>query len=134
MYNKRRLTLSIIWIIIGVILVYLSCTDAIDSSMFIGFGGGLTAIGLFQVIRHIRYRSDSAYREKLDIAQTDERYRYISLRAWAVSGYATLIVTAICGVVAYIQGKSDVAESLLCLVAFVALAYSVAFFVLNKKC
>ena len=51
----------------------LSIAEVLDSSLYSGMGGALTAVGILQTIWHIRYRNDPAYREKIDTEIHDER-------------------------------------------------------------
>ena len=55
-YNNKRLALSIFWIVLGAVLVWLSVTETIDSSIYSGIGGGLIAVGMIRIVQIIRYR------------------------------------------------------------------------------
>ena len=64
-YNGRKLVISSLWIVIGVTLWVLSFLEKIPSELWSGIGGGLIAVGILQVVRNIKYRTDSNYKEKL---------------------------------------------------------------------
>lgn len=52
--NKKRMALSVFWIIIGVILFVLALMQIIDQSMWAGIGGGLIGAGAAMLIRNIK--------------------------------------------------------------------------------
>ena len=79
MNNNRRLVLSIFWVVLGLVLVVLSIAEVLDSSVYAGMGGALTAVGALQVIRNLRYRGNEEYREKVDTEVNDERNRFLRM-------------------------------------------------------
>ena len=46
-YNNKRLALSIFWIILGAVLMWLSIAEFVDSTYWSGMGGALIAVGAF---------------------------------------------------------------------------------------
>ena len=86
MYTNKRLALSIFWVVAGATLMVLSIAEVLDSSLWSGMGGAFTAVGILQTIRHIRYRKDPAYREKIDTEVHDERNRWIRMKSWSWTG------------------------------------------------
>ena len=63
-YNNKRLALSIFWVVLGIVLLGLSVADVLDSSMYAGMGGALIVVGIFQILRNLRYRKSSDYRKR----------------------------------------------------------------------
>ncbi|MBR3247093.1 MAG: hypothetical protein IKG03_01690, partial [Clostridiales bacterium] len=78
-YDNKRLALSIFWTILGITLIILSFTEVLQSSLYGGMGGGLTVVGVFQIIRNLRYRKDAEYREKIDTEASDERNSFLRM-------------------------------------------------------
>ena len=76
-YNNKRLALSVFWVVLGAALLVLSIAEVLDSSVYAGMGGALIAVGVFQVLRNLRYRKDSDYREKIDTEAGDERNHFL---------------------------------------------------------
>jgi hypothetical protein len=132
-YNNKRLALSIFWIILGVTLFILAITEVLDSTLYSGMGGALIAVGILQVIRNLRYRKDSDYKEKIDIKFTDERNKYISMKAWAFTGYMVVLIEAIAAVVAIILGKHVIQQVLLDSICLIVSIYWISYLVFNKK-
>ena len=90
MGKNYRFFLSFFWILLGVALCVcngLGWIEAYWSSM----GFTFIIVGILQVIRQIRYRTNEAYRERFDTESRDERNRFIANKAWAWAGYLFVI-------------------------------------------
>ncbi|MBP3208827.1 MAG: hypothetical protein J6M64_02805 [Oscillospiraceae bacterium] len=132
-YNNRRLALSIFWAVVGIVLTVLSVAEVLDSSLYAGMGGGLTAVGVLQSIRNIRYRKDTEYREKIDIEYSDERSRFLRMKSWSWAGYIVVLIEAVGVVVATILGEETIRMVLSYSVCLILVAYWVSYLVLSKK-
>lgn len=84
-YNKKKLILNIMWLIIGITLITLELTGIISNTIFACMGGSFFAIGMLQTVRIIKYHSNKEYKEKMDITYSDERNRYVHIKALAFS-------------------------------------------------
>ena len=107
-YDNKRLALSIFWTILGITLIILSFTEVLQSSLYGGMGGGLTVVGVFQIIRNLRYRKDAEYKEKIDTEASDERNSFLRMKSWSWAGYITVLVEAIGAVIAMIRGQETI--------------------------
>lgn len=105
--NKKRMTLSIVWIVIGVILLILSLTETINQSVWAGMGGGLVGVGLVQLFRNIKYGTNQEYREKIDTQNSDERNKFLSNKAWAWAGYCYVMIAAAATIILLIVGRPE---------------------------
>ncbi|MBQ1303207.1 MAG: hypothetical protein IIY29_07710 [Firmicutes bacterium] len=133
MNNNRRLMLSIFWVVLGLVLVVLSIAEVLDSSVYAGMGGALTAVGALQVIRNLRYRGNEEYREKVDTEVNDERNRFLRMKSWSWAGYIVVLVEAIGVIVAMIMGKETVQMILAYSVCLILCAYWISYLVLSRK-
>lgn len=133
MNNNRRLVLSIFWVVLGLVLVVLSIAEVLDSSVYAGMGGALTAVGALQVIRNLRYRGNEEYREKVDTEVNDERNRFLRMKSWSWAGYIVVLVEAIGVVVAMIMGKETIQMILAYSVCLILCAYWISYLVLSRK-
>ena len=132
-YNNKRLALSVFWVVLGAALLVLSVAEVLDSSVYAGMGGALIAVGVLQVLRNLRYRKDSDYREKIDTEAGDERNRFLRMKSWAWTGYIVVLVQCIASVVAMVLGKSEIQQVLLCSVALIVGVYWIAYMILARK-
>ena len=132
MKEKLRFGLSIFWVLLGVVLCGLGVAEVIDS-FWSGMGGGLIGVGLMQTIRHIRYRKDEEYREKVDTENRDERNKFISGRAWAWAGYCFVLIAAVGSVIAHVLGERELSLFASFSVCLILLLYWVCWLVLRKK-
>lgn len=133
MNNNRRLVLSIFWVVLGLVLVVLSIAEVLDSSVYAGMGGALTAVGALQVIRNLRYRGNEEYRKKVDTEVNDERNRFLRMKSWSWAGYIVVLVEAIGVIVAMIMGKETVQMILAYSVCLILCAYWISYLVLSRK-
>ena len=132
-YNNKRLALSIFWVVLGLVLVVLSAAEVLNDSVYAGMGAALAVVGGLQLGRHIKYRRDPEYREKIDIEAGDERYKSIRLQSWAWTGYLFILVAAVVSVVAYFMGQAVVQQTLCYSICFMLVVYWIANVILNRK-
>ena len=110
MKSNRRMILSIFWVVLGAALLGANLTGLLGD-YWGGLGGGLLGVGVFQVIRNVRYLNNPEYREKVNTANNDERNRFLANKAWAWAGYLYVLVAAIATIVFHIIGKQELATA-----------------------
>ena len=110
MKSNRRMILSIFWVVLGAALLGANLTGLLGD-YWGGLGGGLLGVGVFQVIRNVRYLNNPEYREKVNTANNDERHRLLANKAWAWAGYLCVLVAAIATIVFQIIGKQELATA-----------------------
>lgn len=132
-YSNKKLALSIFWVIAGMTLMILSIAEVLDSSVWSGMGGALTAVGALQTIRNIRYRKDPAYREKIDTEVSDERNNWIRMKSWTCTGIVVIIVEGIAGIVAMILGERMIQQILSYSVCLILCVYWITWLILSRK-
>ena len=133
MYNNKRLALSIFWVVLGAVLIVLTVTGKLDSSLYSGMGGALLAIGVLQVIKNLKYRTDPGYREKIDTEVNDERNRYLHMKSWSWAGYMTVIIEGIGVVVFTILRQQLILQVLSWSVCLLVFSYWVSYMILSRK-
>ena len=133
MYDNKRLFLSIFWVVLGAVLLILAETGVLDSPRYSGMGVAFIIVGALQIARHIRYRRDPAYREKIDTAFSDERNRFLRMKSWSWAGYIAILVESVGVIVAIILGEETVRLILSFSVCLILVAYWVSYLVLSRK-
>lgn len=133
MYDNKRLFLSIFWLVLGAVLLILAETGVLDSPRYSGMGVAFIIVGALQIARHIRYRRDPAYREKIDTAFSDERNRFLRMKSWSWAGYIAVIAEGIGAVVAAVRGQETVQMVLSYSVCLLVGAYYISYLVLSRK-
>ncbi len=128
----RRMILSIIWVIIGATLFVLGIMEIIDE-FWSGFGGGLIAVGILQIIRHIKYRTNYEYKEKVDTEVNDERNKFLSNKAWAWTGYIFVLCAAVGSVVFRVVGKYELSQLCAMAICLMTFIYFVTYIILKRK-
>ena len=104
MKYDRRMVLSIFWVLLGAALFICSALGMVDS-YWSGMGGGFLVVGIIQLIRHIRYRKNEDYREKVDVANSDERNRFLTGKAWAWAGYLFVLISGVATIALKVAGQ-----------------------------
>lgn len=133
MYDNKRLFLSIFWVVLGAVLLILAETGVLDSPRYSGMGVAFIIVGALQIARHIRYRRDPVYREKIDTAFSDERNRFLRMKSWSWAGYIAVIAEGIGAVVAAVRGQETEQMVLSYSVCLLVGAYYISYLVLSRK-
>ncbi|MBQ3520363.1 MAG: hypothetical protein IJA50_00510 [Firmicutes bacterium] len=101
---KDRRILSVVWVVIGLVLIGLAFAGKVDS-FWNGMGSALLIVGALQLLRYHRFNKNEAYREKMEIEVNDERNHFIRNKAWAWSGYLFILIAGVSVVVFKIIGQ-----------------------------
>lgn len=129
---KDRRLLSVVWVVIGLVLIGLAFAGKVDS-FWNGMGSAILIVGALQLLRYHRFNKNEAYREKMEIEVNDERNHFIRNKAWAWSGYLFILIAGVSVVVFKIIGQellSMVASMAVCLILVL---YWVSYYVLKRK-
>ena len=130
--KNKRIIFSIIWVILGAGLIVASTVSPLDS-YWMGMGGGLLFVGLLQLFRIRKYNQNSEYKEAVDIAESDERNKFLRAQAWAYTGYILVLTFALGSIILAIWGQellSILASGCVCLIV---LLYWIIYHILNRK-
>lgn len=99
-----NVTINIMWIVIGMVLVSLAFAGKVDT-FWNGMGTALLIVGIIHLLRIRRLNRNADYREKVEIAENDERNHFLRGKAWAWSGYLFIIICAVSSIVLRIAGQ-----------------------------
>lgn len=132
MSNNRRIFLNIFWIVLGTILIITSKMEMIGD-IYIGFGGGLIGVGVVQLFRNIKYRTNKEYKEQVDVEIGDERNRYIRMKAWSWTGYFSVIILGLITIICMVFSQMlymKISSYALCIVLML---YWVSYVIIKRK-
>lgn len=129
---NKRMILSIFWIVLGAAL-FIGCTLGALDNYWSGMGGGLMAVGVLQLIRYIKYKTNAEYKENVDTAVNDERNKYISNKAWAWAGYIFVLIAGLAVVVFKITGREELSIMAAYSVCLIMILYWISYTLLRKK-
>lgn len=129
---KRRVILSLFWVLTGTVLTVLGMLDIIDS-YWCGMGGGLIGAGAVQTYRFYRYHRDAEYREEMDIQNKDERNHFISGKAWAWAGYFFVIINGVAVVALRLMGYEELSLWAAYSVCLIVVLYWLCWLWLRRK-
>lgn len=132
MKSNKRLLMSLIWLILGMILFPLGLTGSIDS-YWSGLGTALLTIGILQLLRYHRLLKNETYREKMEIELSDERNRYLRAQAWSWAGYLFVLIVAVASLVLQLFGQELLSSAASCAICLMLLLYCISYLVLKKK-
>ena len=130
--KKKDVIFGVIWFLLGLVLTVLCCLGTLDE-FWSGMGSALMVVGVVRLLRSYRFSRSETYREKREVAETDERLHFIRNKAWAWAGYLFIIICAIATIIFKLLG-----QDLLCMflggsVCLMLVLFWVCFFVLKKK-
>lgn len=123
---------SIIYIIIGVILLGLGFAGKVDE-FWNGMGSALLVIGVIQLLRRYRLDKNEAYREKMEIENNDERNKFIRNKAWAWAGYLFVMIMAVASIVLKVLEQDLLSTAAGGAVCLMILLFWGAYFFLKRK-
>lgn len=132
MKQDKRMILSCVWVVLGLVLIILAFMEKVDA-FWNGMGTALVVVGALQLLRFRRFNRNEAYREKVEIAMTDERNHYIRNKAWAWSGYLFIIIAAIMTLVFKLLGQELLSMAASGGVCLMLVLYWISWGVLRKK-
>lgn len=133
-FNKRKLIISIIWIVLGIVFVALDVIGIAPDSAFTAIGVAWIIVGALQIYKNIKYHTNEDYKERVDIASTDERNRFIRMKAWSYAGYIFILGSATVSIVLFITGLQVYAQILSYCMCSILVVYYIAYLILQKKC
>ena len=133
MYNNRKLALSIFWIVMGAVLMGLSVAEVLDSSIYAGMGGALVGVGILQVIRNLRYRTNPSYQEKIDTEVNDERNQFLSMKSWSWTGRIVVLVEGVGMIVAIALSQQTIQRMLSYSICLIVATYWITYMILAKR-
>lgn len=131
--KKQRFIASIIEIVLGIILVVCCISGIIEDAYWNGMGTALIVVGVLQLIRHIRYKTNDDYRENVDIEVNDERNKYLSMKAWSWAGYLFVLIVAVAAIILKIYGQDDMVHLASGSVCVIMLLYWGSYMILRRK-
>lgn len=132
-YNKKKMAVSVFWVILGSALIILDAMGIIDNSICSGLGGGWIVIGIMQIYKNLKYHSDADYKEKIDVELSDERNRYIRMKAWAWAGYIFIIGAAIVSIVLFVMKQTAYGQIISYCMCSVLVFYWLSYILLQRK-
>jgi len=131
--NKLKLRTSIVEILLGAAFCIGVFSGLIKDDYWTSFGIVIAAVGIANLIRCFHYENNEDYREKIDIAATDERNRYLSTKAWAWAGYWYVLGGAISTIVFKLMGREDLMTFASFSVCILMVLYWLNYLYLKKK-
>ena len=132
MGKNYRFFLSVFWILLGAVLCACYGFGLIEE-YWSSMGFALIVVGILQVIRHIRYRTNETYRETVNTAVQDERNKYLATKAWSWAGYLYVLIAAVATIVlkiAELEQYIPITAGSLCTILVL---YWVSYLFLRKK-
>lgn len=132
MKYSKKIFISIFWVVLGAVLLYLQFNYTLDS-YWSGLGTAFIVIGALQIFRQVKYRTNAQYREDIDTKNNDERNRYISTKAWAWAGYLYMLAGAVAIIILQIMGLKDISQIISYTVCALLIFYWVSYLFLRKK-
>lgn len=132
MKQDKRIIVSVMWVIIGVVLICLAFAGKVDM-FWNGMGSGLLVVGIIQLLRFYRFHKNAVYREKIELEINDERHVFIRAKAWAWTGYLFVIISAVSSMIFRIFEQNLLSMAASGAVCLTLVLYWVSYIILKRK-
>lgn len=129
---KLRFVFSIIWLVLGIVLVGLAFAGYVDD-FWNGMGSAFLVLGIVQLLRRYRLNKNEEYREKVNIEENDERNHFLRNKAWAWTGYVFVLSAAVLSIVLRILGQDTLSMVASMAVCYMLIVFWISYAVLKKK-
>ena len=130
--KAKSYLVSMIYIIVGSILIGLGFAGKVDE-FWNGMGSALLVLGTIQLIRRYRFNKNEAYREKIEIAEKDERNHFLRNKAWAWAGYLYVMIMAVACIVLRVVGQDTLSLAASGSVCLMLVLFWISFLILKRK-
>ena len=130
--KKIDIIFGAIWLLLGLVLTILCCLETLDD-FWSGMGSALLVIGALRLLRGYRLSKNETYREKIEVAETDERFRFIRNKAWAWAGYLFIIICSLSVIIFKLLRQDLLSVAFGGAVCLMIVLFWGCFFILNKK-
>ena len=130
--SKKRMIPRIVELLAGIVLLGLGIAGKVDE-FWSGMGGALIGVGSMYLMQSIRYQKNPEYRENVDTERNDERNKFLSMKAWQLTGGWFVIIAAVGTFIFKFAGREDLmmlSSGAVCLMIFM---YWIFFLYLRKK-
>ena len=132
MKQNSRVIVSIIWLVVGGIVISLSFAGKVDE-FWNSMGFALIVVGLIQLIRFYWLYNNKEYREKMEIEESDERNHFIRNKSWAWTGYLFILTASVFIIIFKIMNQDLLFFVTSMVVCFMLLLYWICYNVLKRK-
>ena len=132
MKNNRRIIAYVIYIVLGIALLVLSGTGAVDA-FWGGMGTAFLAVAVLRLVWMYRYAKDENYRETVEIEKKDERNHFLRSKAWAWAGYLFILIAAVLAIGMRLAGQELLSVAAGTAVSLMVLLYWGSLLVLRRK-
>ena len=132
MMKAKSYLVSVIYIMIGMILLGCSFAGLVDE-FWNGMGAALLIVGAIQFIRRYRFNKNEAYREKIEIAEKDERNHFLRNKAWAWAGYLYVMIMAVACIVLRVVGQDVLSIAVSGSVCLMLVLFWISYHILKRK-
>ena len=129
---KKRTVYYVTLVAIGLVLIALAFMGKLDE-FWNGMGFGLAIVGALRLLKDHRLQKNEAYREEVEIAETDERYRFLRGKAWSWAGYLFIIITALAVIGFRLAGNVLLSQAAAGAICLMLVLYWGAYHVLKRK-
>lgn len=130
--KNKDIVFSVIWLLFGLGLLVFGFFKPLDS-FWSGMASALLVVGTVRLLRGYRLSKSDTYREKRNVAETDERFQFIRSKAWAWAGSLFIVISALCTILFQMLGQKQWCLFTGGAVCIMLVLYWVSFFILKKK-
>lgn len=130
---KIRLYTSVIYTIIGIILIVISALGSLQNEILSSFGAVCAVLGAVKIVRYFRITKNENLLRACETAETDERNIMIMTKARSISFTAFMLLAAISVIVLLLLNQQLAAQIIAFTICGFLITYRICYFILSKK-
>ncbi|MEA4813350.1 MAG: hypothetical protein VB112_00370 [Oscillospiraceae bacterium] len=137
---KNRLVLYTIYVVAGIVLLFLPALCALAGSdlggstaIVSGIGGAVAAMGVVRLVQYSRLYKDPERAEEWYNAYHEERTSFVANKARAWTFYISVFVELAVGIAAMLMGQKLLGQAFVLLACFQGVLSFILYRVLNNK-
>ncbi|MBR5515186.1 MAG: hypothetical protein IKU52_03170 [Clostridia bacterium] len=130
---KIRLTVGIVYIILGICLIFTGFINQTENEFVASFGFALTVIGLARLKKYFSLTRNEEKLKRYEIAETDERNIMIVSKARSLTFSLYVIICYIAVIVFSFLNYTLIAQILSVSVFLLIMIYWISYFIIRKK-
>ncbi len=129
---KIRLCLAVIYLILGLTTIILTCIFPIENSFIWGIGPALAVVGAARLKQYFIITKSEERLQRQEIAESDERNLSISSRAKSLAFTLYVLIACVAVIVLELLSISQYTSIITTSVCLIVFIYWISYFIINK--
>lgn len=130
---KQRFYVAVAYCILGLILIIASTANNSENYFISSFGFTLLILGILRIVQNRKITRTEASMHRREIAETDERTRFLSERAKSWTFSFSIMISGIIVITLSLLGYHEQAQPFSWFVCLMVALYWIFYLIMSKK-